>query len=49
MEKKKDYIIPAIEQIHIDNEISLTLNSTPVDPWESESYEEPINPFKFEI
>lgn len=36
MEAKKEYIAPTIEQIEIDNEISLILNSVPPgDPWNS--------------
>lgn len=35
METKKEYIAPTIEQIEIDNEISLILNSNEPtgDPW----------------
>jgi hypothetical protein len=47
-EKKKDYKVPVIEQIYIDNEISLILSSTPADPWTTDSNYEPNNPFKFE-
>jgi len=34
METKKTYITPEIEEVEIDNEISLILNSEPPDdPW----------------